>query len=182
MDGVFHRGNIPHVTNLLSNMRTKGVAWANAQFEALYITTETPEEVKHQILKRFDESNAFNFKQSNTGRGGFRGQRGGGQNGQNQAWCRLQGTTGEKMKVENIKPSITQVNPSVPSLNGPWGGLSMRPLSECRPYPNFSKFQVRLKSRHRSGEGIRATGDEDWSVQYTKTIHFMGTISRTTQL
>lgn len=77
--GSFPRSIIPHVVNLLRNMNQRGIAWANAQFEALYITNETPEEVRNAILKKFDKSNAF---QSFRGRGGsFRGNRGRGGRG-----------------------------------------------------------------------------------------------------
>lgn len=82
IEGVFPRGLIPHVTHLLCNMKVRGIGWANIQYDALYITSETPDEVAKAILKKFDEANAFRptapISRGRGGRGGRGRGRGGG--------------------------------------------------------------------------------------------------------
>lgn len=76
MAGIFPRGLIPHITNLLVNMKSRGISWANAHYDATYLTSETPEEVRAAILKKLDESDQIRPAGFSRGRGGFRGNRG----------------------------------------------------------------------------------------------------------
>lgn len=70
--GVYPRALIPHVTDWLANMNSRGIAWANIYFDALNLTSDTPEEVTKAVLRRYHESNMPSFNR-NPNRGGFRG-------------------------------------------------------------------------------------------------------------